>query len=114
MSTGGMVSTVLVWHVVPHHFFNNVVLFCSVLQIVISWVLSPLAAGIVCLVIFLIVRTVVLRRKNSTTMAFYVLPVLLIITIWVVRHAQKLCLSASRTELCQVGMCFSALLCVLV
>jgi phosphate/sulfate permease len=56
------------------------------LQIVISWFLSPLAAALIALVIFVAVRTVVLRRANSTSMAFYVLPVLILITIWVVRR----------------------------
>jgi sodium-dependent phosphate transporter len=55
------------------------------LQIVISWFLSPIAAGVVCLIIFLLIRTVVLRRPNSTKIAFWVLPVLIIVTIWVVR-----------------------------
>lgn len=53
------------------------------MPIVISWFLSPIAAAIVCLVIFLLVRTLVLRRQNSTKLAFYVLPLLIIITIWV-------------------------------
>lgn len=55
----------------------------GLVPIVISWFLSPVAAGIVAFVIFLAVRTVVLRRANSTNIAFYVLPVLIIITIWV-------------------------------
>lgn len=33
--------------------------------------------------IFLIVRTLVLRRKNSTMIAFWVLPVLILITFWI-------------------------------
>ena len=52
-------------------------------QIVISWFLSPLAAALIALIIFVAVRTVVLRRPNSTSMAFYVLPLLILITIWV-------------------------------
>lgn len=55
----------------------------GIVPIVISWFLSPIAAAIVCLVIFLLVRTAVLRRSNSTKLAFYVLPLLIIITIWV-------------------------------
>ncbi|WIA38221.1 hypothetical protein OEZ86_001565 [Tetradesmus obliquus] len=55
----------------------------GIVPIVISWFLSPIAAAVVCLIIFLIIRTLVLRRANSTKIAFYVLPVLIIITIWV-------------------------------
>eukprot|EP00882_Tetradesmus_deserticola_P017252 GHRQ01018475.1.p2 GENE.GHRQ01018475.1~~GHRQ01018475.1.p2 ORF type:complete len:219 (+),score=51.75 GHRQ01018475.1:3-659(+) len=51
--------------------------------IVISWFLSPVAAALVCLIIFLLIRTLVLRRANSTKMAFWVLPILIIVTIWV-------------------------------
>ncbi|WIA36993.1 hypothetical protein OEZ86_008230 [Tetradesmus obliquus] len=55
----------------------------GIVPIVISWFLSPLAAALIALIIFVAVRTVVLRRPNSTSMAFYVLPVLILITIWV-------------------------------
>jgi sodium-dependent phosphate transporter len=55
----------------------------GIVPIVISWFLSPVAAALVCLIIFLLVRTLVLRRQNSTKLAFYVLPLLIIVTIWV-------------------------------
>lgn len=58
-------------------------LLCAGRQIVISWFLSPVAAGLVACIVFLLVRTLVLRRANSTSVAFYVLPVLIILTIWV-------------------------------
>jgi hypothetical protein len=61
-----------------------VLLLLLLLQIIISWFLSPIAAALVCLAIFLIIRTFVLRRPNSTKIAFWVLPVLIIVTIWVV------------------------------
>jgi phosphate/sulfate permease len=61
-----------------------VLLLLLLLQIIISWFLSPIAAALVCLLIFLIIRTFVLRRPNSTKIAFWVLPVLIIVTIWVV------------------------------
>lgn len=53
-------------------------------QIVISWFLSPLAAALIAFIIFVAVRTMVLRRARSTDAAFYVLPVLILVTIWVV------------------------------
>lgn len=55
----------------------------GIVPIVISWFLSPIAAALVCLIIFLIVRTLVLRSENSTKRAFYALPLLIIVTIWV-------------------------------
>jgi hypothetical protein len=32
---------------------------------------------------FLVIRTFVLRRENSTAWSFYVLPVMLLVTVWV-------------------------------
>jgi hypothetical protein len=31
---------------------------------------------------FLVIRTLVLRRENSTAWSFYVLPVMLLVTVW--------------------------------
>jgi phosphate/sulfate permease len=83
-------------------------------QIVISWFLSPLAAALIALIIFVAVRTVVLRRANSTNISFYVLPVLILITIWVVSTALQpgwvwlacSCAAAMHSDsfvLCMVG-----------
>jgi sodium-dependent phosphate transporter len=51
--------------------------------IVISWFLSPLLAALITLFLFLIVRTLVLRRANSTKVAFWVLPVLMVLTFFI-------------------------------
>ena len=51
--------------------------------IIISWFLSPVLAAIITLIIFLIVRTLVLRRPNSTKVAFWVLPVLMMMTFFI-------------------------------
>lgn len=45
--------------------------------------LSPIGAAIVCLLLFLIIRTLVLRRKDSTKWSFYVLPILLLVTVFI-------------------------------
>eukprot|EP00878_Enallax_costatus_P004065 GHUV01004290.1.p1 GENE.GHUV01004290.1~~GHUV01004290.1.p1 ORF type:complete len:604 (+),score=132.83 GHUV01004290.1:211-2022(+) len=55
----------------------------GITPIVISWFLSPLLAALVTLILFLIVRTFVLRRANSTKIAFWVLPVLLLFTFFI-------------------------------
>lgn len=49
----------------------------------VSWFLSPLLAALITLILFLVIRTVVLRRPNSTKIAYWVLPILVFITIWV-------------------------------
>jgi sodium-dependent phosphate transporter len=40
--------------------------------VVLSWFVSPIAAGLVACIIFLLVRTLVLRRINSTKIAIWV------------------------------------------
>lgn len=55
----------------------------GMVPVFVSWFLSPLMAALITLVIFIIIRTVVLRRANSTKIAFWVLPVLVFVTIWV-------------------------------
>jgi phosphate/sulfate permease len=55
----------------------------GIVPIIISWFLSPLMAALITLVLFLIVRTLVLRRANSTKIAFYVLPVLILLTFFI-------------------------------
>jgi phosphate/sulfate permease len=77
---------------------------------VISWFLSPLAAALIALIIFVAVRTVVLRRAKSTDIAFYVLPVLILITIWVVR-AWRHVPSAAYDSLLAVASARALLLC---
>jgi phosphate/sulfate permease len=55
----------------------------GIVPIVVSWFLSPLLAALITLVFFLIIRTFVLRRQNSTKIAFWVLPFLIFFTIFV-------------------------------
>lgn len=55
----------------------------GIAPIVVSWFLSPLLAALITLVFFLIIRTFVLRRQNSTKIAFWVLPLLIFFTIFV-------------------------------
>jgi len=51
--------------------------------VVLSWVVSPVAAAIVAGIMFFLVRTLVLRRVNSTKVAIWTLPIFLLVTIWV-------------------------------
>jgi solute carrier family 20 (sodium-dependent phosphate transporter) len=55
----------------------------GIVPIVVSWFTSPLLAALITLFLFLIIRTLVLRRKNSTSIAFWVLPVLMLFTFFV-------------------------------
>jgi len=51
--------------------------------ILLSWVISPLLAALVAGLLFLVVRTLVLRRKNSTAMSYWALPAFVLFTIFV-------------------------------
>ncbi|WIA09366.1 hypothetical protein OEZ85_008772 [Tetradesmus obliquus] len=55
----------------------------GIAPIVISWFMSPLLAALITFVLFLAVRTLVLRRANSTKIAFYVLPLLILLTFFI-------------------------------
>ncbi|KAF6251745.1 phosphate transporter family-domain-containing protein [Scenedesmus sp. NREL 46B-D3] len=55
----------------------------GIAPIVVSWFLSPLLAALITLVLFLAIRTLVLRRANSTQVAFYVLPLLILLTFFI-------------------------------
>ena len=51
------------------------------LPVVLSWFFSPLIAGVLSAIIFLLNRTIILRRANSTIKAIWSLPVLLFFTL---------------------------------
>lgn len=55
----------------------------GIVPIIISWFLSPLLAALITLVLFLIIRTLVLRQANSTKIAFWVLPILMLFTFFI-------------------------------
>ena len=44
----------------------------GVVPVIISWFTSPLLAALATLTMFVIIRTLVLRRQNSTKLAFFV------------------------------------------
>jgi sodium-dependent phosphate transporter len=55
----------------------------GVVPIVLSWFVSPVLTGLVSALIFNICRTLVLRRRNAFRMSFYVLPPLVMLTVWI-------------------------------
>lgn len=55
----------------------------GIVPIVVSWFLSPLLAALITLILFLVIRTLVLRRANSTKIAFWVLPILMLLTFFI-------------------------------
>lgn len=57
--------------------------FKGVVPIFFSWVFSPLLTGTASALIFLLCRTFVLRRRNASRKALYVLPVAVFGTSWI-------------------------------
>lgn len=55
----------------------------GLVPVICSWFVSPICAGIASSIIFFINRLCILRRKNSTKLAFWVLPVLAFVTIFI-------------------------------
>lgn len=55
----------------------------GLVPVVLSWVVSPVLAGLVAAVLFLITRTLVLRRKNSTAISYWALPAFVLFTIYI-------------------------------
>ncbi|CAN0528003.1 unnamed protein product, partial [Ectocarpus sp. 8 AP-2014] len=55
--------------------------FKGVAAIAVSWVLSPIFSGVASLLVFLTVRTFVLRSPNAFGRSFWVFPVLVMVTI---------------------------------
>ncbi|KAI8476390.1 MAG: phosphate transporter [Monoraphidium minutum] len=55
----------------------------GMVPVFVSWFLSPVLAGLITLILFLVIRTAVLRRVNSTKIAYWVLPILVFLTIFI-------------------------------
>jgi len=56
----------------------------GMVPIFLSWIISPVLSGIFTTIIFLLIRTLILRRKNSLTKAMIGLPILVGGTFWLV------------------------------
>lgn len=55
----------------------------GVVPVVCSWFVSPICSGILSSILFFLTRTLILRRKNSTQLAFWTLPFLLFLTFFI-------------------------------
>lgn len=52
--------------------FNAITAPCPAVPVVVSWFISPLLSGLAASLLFLLVRTAILRRENSLQLAFWV------------------------------------------
>ncbi|KAL2632054.1 hypothetical protein R1flu_016740 [Riccia fluitans] len=55
----------------------------GVIAIVMSWFIAPILTALVSALIFFVVRTLVLRRKNAYALSFWTLPPFVLITTWI-------------------------------
>lgn len=53
------------------------------MQIILSWFFSPVLTGLASAIIFVTVRTLVLRREKSYQLSFWVLPFMVLFTTWI-------------------------------
>jgi solute carrier family 20 (sodium-dependent phosphate transporter) len=54
----------------------------GVVPIIVSWFFSPVFTAIASALLFFIIRTAVLRRKNAYQMSFWLLPIFVMLTVW--------------------------------
>ena len=57
--------------------------YAGVVPIVVSWFFSPIFSGVASYLIFVTVRTFVLRSSEPVKRSYYVLPLLIFLTIWI-------------------------------
>lgn len=62
---------------------KNIPPFTGVVPIVLAWFVAPVLTAAGSIIIFLIVRTCVLRRKNALTLSYWALPPFVFLTIFV-------------------------------
>ncbi|KAG2492102.1 hypothetical protein HYH03_009593 [Edaphochlamys debaryana] len=55
----------------------------GVVPIVLAWLVSPLLSGIATALLFFLIRMAILRRENSLVLSYWLLPVLVLGTIWI-------------------------------
>jgi sodium-dependent phosphate transporter len=56
----------------------------GMLVIFLSWVVSPVASGIVCFVLFMVIRALILRSPSGYKRAFWALPILVGGMVWLI------------------------------
>ena len=55
----------------------------GVVAIILTWFIAPVLTGLVSAIIFLLVRTLVLRRSYAYKLSFWLFPVLVLITVFI-------------------------------
>jgi sodium-dependent phosphate transporter len=79
--------------------------------VAISWFIAPVSAGIVAAALFLLNRHLILRRDNSTLLAFWALPGLVFMTI-IIDMLFILYRGAGTTLKWDIGRCAWVAVCV--
>lgn len=97
---GGIIGFALVWDgkdavVWAKKDTNSFPPYKGVIAIILSWFIAPILSGLAAALLFFVVRTLVLRRKNAYNLSFWVLPPFVLITSWVNMYFvfTKVCLS---------------------
>jgi phosphate/sulfate permease len=56
--------------------------YTGLVPIIAAWFISPILTGACAALLFTIIRHLVLKRKNSYRMSFYLLPFFVTLTVW--------------------------------
>lgn len=84
---GAIIGFALVWRgkdaIVWNDHLDKFPYSQGLVPVVCSWFVSPIASGIVAAVLFILNRFFILRHKNSTTLAIWCFPVLVVITVFI-------------------------------
>ena len=76
--------------------------FAGVVPIVVSWFASPIVTGFISAMLFLLLRTLVLRRKNALIKSLFVLPFAVALTLFIniyfvfTKGAKKMLVSSAK------------------
>jgi phosphate/sulfate permease len=79
----------------PHCCHRRALVLQGIAAIVVSWFLSPIASGILAAIFYLVVRTTILRSKNSFQRAWYFLPILVGVCIFINGASPTLAIAAA-------------------
>ena len=80
----GMSVTAKGFNSVVWYSHTNTFPYCGgVTSIVLSWVFSPILSALAAMILFLSIRTCVLRRQNSYFLSLWLLPLFTALTFWI-------------------------------
>merc|ERR1712087_606965 len=95
----------VVW--VKHTDAENLYIPKGVVGIVLSWIISPVLSAFFAVILFTLVRSIILRSKNSFSRSIILYPILIMIAVWINAFfviskgiAKKICTKGESSFIC--------------